>query len=511
MSINKGMARGIAWMSGARFAVKALGLVSTLVLVRLLDPRDFGIIAMGSVLIAFATVVRAFNFDSALIHEAEIRREDYDTAWTLNVLLGVAIGTLLAAAAPAVALFYADPRITGVLLVLAVGFAVEGFVNTGVVQFRKEMNFRVDFQLMVLQKLVGFVATLILAVLLRNYWALALGTLINSCAGVGLSYVLHPFRPRFSLAARERLLGFSKWLLLSNLIGFLRDRTPYILLGKLDGPVGAGTFSVAYETANLATSEVVAPINRAVLPGYVKLAENPEELRAGFSVILGFITLVALPAALGIGAVSDHLVAVLLGPKWLSTARLIEVLAIAAALNVMLTNSAPLLVAVGKPKLVTALSVTHGVALLPVLVVGILKFGAPGAAWGYLLHAALVVVPTTFGFIVFGTAVRLKDIGGAVWRPVTAGVVMYCAVRAVENVLPWSSGITQIVSLGASVLSGAAIYVTGVLALWRLSGSPAGAEAIIMSYARAGIRRLPQLLAATAGGAPLRYRKSDKT
>src|SRR5262249_15422369 len=155
--------------------------------------------------------------------------------------------------------------------------------------------------------------------------------------------------------------------------------------------------AVAYETATLATSELVAPVNRAVLPGYVKLASSPDTLRAGFSLVLGFITLVALPAALGIGAISDRFVDLVLGEKWRASARLIEILAIATGVNVMLTNTIPLLVAVGRPKLVTVLSVIHIAALLPLLIVGILKYGAIGAAWGYLAHAAVVLVPTTFG------------------------------------------------------------------------------------------------------------------
>ncbi|HEY7652084.1 MAG TPA: lipopolysaccharide biosynthesis protein [Methylomirabilota bacterium] len=482
------MARGVLWMSAARFSVRGLGLVSTALLARLLGPPDFGLIAMASAVVALGEVIRAFSFDTALIHEQGTAREQYDTAWTLNVLLGGAIGLALALVAPVVAALYGDPRIKGILPFLALAFFVEGLANVGVVDFRKNLDFQRDFRLMVLQKIAGFGVTVTLALAFRNYWALVFGSLFSSVAGVGLSYAMHSFRPRFSLRAYHKLVGFSKWMMFSNFTAFLKNKTSDILLGALGGPQVAGVFTVAYDVANLATTELVAPINRAVMPGYVKLADDSIALRGGFSKVLGFIALVACPAALGIAALSDHIVELVLGPQWHAVAGLVQVLAVASAFTALLTNSISVYVAVGRPDLIALMSAIHTAALLPMLVVGIVARGADGAAWAHLLHVALIATPSTYYLLVRYTPVTLGDIFGSLWRPAVAAGIMYAGVRLLFHGGPSAaSGEALTVLLG--VLTGAGLYAASVLLLWRGAGAPPGPEHTLIESTLTRIRR----------------------
>jgi O-antigen/teichoic acid export membrane protein len=486
------MAQGVAWMSAARLAIRGLGLISTFVLARLLGPEDFGLIAMASAVIALADVLRAFSFDSALL-QRDAERSDYSTAWTLNVLLGTGIGVLLAAGAPLVAAAYGDTRVTGILMVLAAAFAVGGFFNTGTVDFRKNLDFRRDFSLMVAQKVIAFVATLALAFWLRSYWAMAFGSLVSALAGVLMSYVMHPLRPRFTLVSQRKLVNFSKWMLLSNFAAFLNSKTADMALGRLGGASVAGIFSVANDVATLATTELVAPINRAVLPGYVRLAADPVELRKAFAMVLGFIALVACPAALGIGALSEPLVNLVLGAQWTATIGLIQVLSVGAAMNAMLTNSVSVYLAVGRPNLIALMSAIHTCTLIPLLIGGILLNGAMGAAWGHLLQVAFVTMPTTYFLLVRFTPITVRDILGSIWRPVVAATIMAVAVRWLVDALGTASSALPI-QLVLGVVGGATIYTATTLVLWRAVGAPAGAERVALDFLRT---RIPRRLTAS--------------
>jgi len=161
---------------------------------------------------------------------------------------------------------------------------------------------------------------------------LGLRIVTSRVAEVVLSYVLHSYRPRFHLSNWRELVWFSKWVYLSNSLVFLSQRGPEFLIGKICGPGSVGLFSVGYDIALLPTSEMVAPINRAVFPGYVKMSKDAEQLREGYLNVIGIIALIALPTAVGIAATADVLVPLILGNKWLETIPIVKVLAFAGAL-----------------------------------------------------------------------------------------------------------------------------------------------------------------------------------
>jgi O-antigen/teichoic acid export membrane protein len=247
-------------------------------------------------------------------------------------------------------------------------------------------------------------------------------------------------------------------------------------------------YSVANDVATLATTELVAPINRAVLPGYVRLAVDPAELRKAFAMVLGFIALVACPAALGIGALSEPLVNLVLGAKWTAAIPLIQVLSVAAAMNAMLTNSVSVYLAVGRPNLIALMSAIHTSTLVPLLIGGILLNGAMGAASAHLIQTALVTMPTTYYLLVRFTPITVADILGCIWRPVVAAVVMAAAVRwLVESLDSPSSAL--VMQLGLGVSAGVAVYTATTLVLWRAVGAPAGAERTVLAFVRDTVRR----------------------
>src|SRR5437899_3290473 len=110
-SINQKMARGIVWMVGARLMDRLIGVLSTLVLARLLVPDDFGLVAMATAILGILELLGAFNFDLALIQRNEPGREHYDTVWTFNVLFGLLCGAALVLLAIPASTFYREPRL----------------------------------------------------------------------------------------------------------------------------------------------------------------------------------------------------------------------------------------------------------------------------------------------------------------------------------------------------------------------------------------------------------------
>lgn len=483
------MAAGAVWMVLFKLAERSLGFISTLILARLLVPMDFGLVAMATSFVAMLELLSAFGFDVALIRRRDTSRPHYDTAWTFNVIVGIAVALLMVLGAGAVAAFYRAPDLRAVIYVLALSSFAQGFENIGVVAFRKEMDFRREFRFQLAKKLAMFAVIVPLAFALRSYWAMVAGIVASRIAGVAISYWVHPYRPRMTVAAWSDLVHFSKWLLLNNLLSFLRERTADFMVGRLRGPRELGLYNVGYEIANLPTTELVMPINRAVYPGYAHMSADLAVLRQGFVSVIGIIALFAVPAGTGIAATAQLIAPVLLGAKWIETVPLIETLAFFGITMALQTNSYSVYLAIGRPHLQALMSALFMLVLAPAMFILTQRSGTIGAAQACVL-AGLVVLPVNYAVASSQLQLGLWAVVRFLWRPLAAAAGMYwLVVEFLDRAGPTESTFAALMVLLAAVLIGSGSYFALVLALWAVAGRPASAEALVIARLRQALVR----------------------
>ncbi len=467
--------RGAVWMLLLKFVDQGLGFVSTLVLVRLLSPADFGIVAMALSFVAMAELLIAFGFDIALIQHPNPNEEHYHTAWTCNVLLGCCITVILLAAAWPVASFYHESKVFWVLCALAFGPLFASLENVGIVRFRKELQFRKEFTFRTSRRLITFIVTLPLAFWWRSYWALVAGILMTKLGGSILSYVAHEFRPRFCMTKVKELFGFSKWLLINNIVCFFKDRSTDFVIGRWQGPASLGLYNISYEIANMPTTDLSASINRALLPGFAKI-DDGNELQKIYGNAMGVLALVALPAAAGIYAVAPFLVPVILGVKWLASTPLMEILAFNGAVLLFHSSIGAVLIARGYPSDMTKTNVVYVLLLFGMLALFVPGHGAVGAA-GSVLGTALLMTPVFLYLIRQRVGVGIMVFARAIIRPALAAFLMVLAVRWTLPGYERSMALEHAASLLAGgVALGVTVYTVAVGLLWVLAGRPDSAE-----------------------------------
>lgn len=484
--LNSRIASGAAWMVLLRMADRTLGVISTLILARLLVPADFGLVAMAMTVFAVLEVMGTFSFDMALIQKSDAGRSQYDTAWTFTVLYGLVSAAALCALAMPAAHVYAEPRVEAVLYALGLCAAVQGFENIGVVAFQKDLELRKEFRFRLIKRLSAFVLTLVLAWTMRSYWALVLGTLFSRLVGVWLSFHLHPYRPRLSLSATGELLHFSKWMLYNNLLVFTVNRGTDFVIGKFAGAGALGTYSVAYEISNLPTTELVYPIMRAVFPGYARMAGDRAVLRQSYLDVLGVVALASVPIGLAIGVMAEPLVLTLLGDRWREAVPLIRVLAVYGVVRACTSNVGSVFLALGRPKLLASTGTLSVFILIPLVLYLVPIHGALGAAWGMMLTAALSA-PVLIALLMRAIALRASALVLVLWRPFVAGSAMVALSWVLlPTVAHWAPPLQLILLALVSTV----VYAGCLLVLWRMVGSPRSAEAIYLSWIRS--RLLPR-------------------
>lgn len=473
---------GAAWMIFVRVCDRLLGLVSTLVLARLLVPEDFGLIAMAMSVIALIELAGAFSFEIALIRQTNPAREHYDTAWTLNLAFALLCSALIAGLAPLAARFYEEPRLTLLMIVLAGGWLVQGFENIGIVNFRRRMDFASEFRFMFSKRFVGFVVTIALAIALQSYWALALGQSAMRATGLVLSYSMESYRPRLSLAARRDLFSFSGWLFVTNVMSFGLARLPHFVIGRLEGPAALGMYTIAAEFARLPSTELSAPINRAVLPGLSRVRENEAELRTLFIQVMSTTFALTLPAAIGLAMTAALVIQTVLGSQWSDAAPMLAILAVAGAVEVIGSNSGIAYLVLGRTRLVAGLSAAKLTVLVAAAIFLVPHLGAVGMAIAELIAATLVVLLGTATLI---RSLRLswKQIVAATWRTSISTTAMAIALLWFVGSPLSAESTVHAWLLPQAIALGMVVYATSMLLLWQFSGRPPGAEAAALHYA----------------------------
>ena len=480
-SVNSRMARGAAWMVLLRIVDRGIALLSTVVLARLLLPADFGLIALAASLIAMFEVLGAVGLDVALIQRADARREHYDTAWTFHVVFGLFMAVLVGLIAWPLAAFYDDPRLVPVLLMLAATHALQAFENIGVVAFRKELEFDREFRYRVTRRVITtFLITIPLAFTLRNYWALLIGSLAGAGIGVALSYLLHPYRPRFALSAIGELMAFSKWFLLTSVVEFLYGRMASLVIGRWSGAAAVGAYSLAGDVAAMVTNEISAPVQRAVFPGYAKLANDRAQLQRVFRKTTACLLLLVLPAGIGISLLAEPVVLILLGEKWIEAIPLVRVLGINGILAVLLSSTHYVNLAVGMARSSSLVLAAHSAITIPLMLWWVPEHGALGAVVSMLV-ASIVTAPFNFYLVGKAIAFRWRDLTAVLWRPAVSAMVMSVVVLALQSRWPHPVGPGgQVAYAVVGATAGACTYCAMVYLLWRRRSDPDSAEAWVL-------------------------------
>ena len=467
-SASRDIARGVIWAVLMRWVIRFIGLFSTLILARLLSPEDFGIAAMGTMVVYFLFSLSELAASAHLIRTKTINAAHCDTAWSITVLQGLFTAAALVALALPASAYFGEPRVVEVMYVLALASFIGAFESIGPVLLRREMKFEIDFRFNVIKKVFIFVATVSSALVLRNYWALVIGHLAGTTAGVALSYVVHNYRPRWSLALGGEYLRFGMKIVPLQIANTLRGMAAPFLVAGVGNPATLGSFRVAADLSYLFTAEIVTPMGRGLLPNYSRLANRPEELSLMYRKILGLVALVCFPVGVGVAAVAHDLTLVLLGSQWGFAAELMQYLAIGAAVyafSIAMENQ--ILIATGHEKSAAVLAWVRLGITIPILWVGLEIDGAMGLAQATML-APTACLPFIYKAVQHAVSISLGALAGLMWRPLLAAVVMYLAVKTLHvGDLDWA-----ILRLAADVLVGGCVYVIVTMALWAISGRP---------------------------------------
>ncbi|MGH7041694.1 MAG: oligosaccharide flippase family protein, partial [Acetobacteraceae bacterium] len=247
-------AQGAAWLLSWRVITRLIGLVSMLILVRLLKPADFGVLALGVAMLAAADATSSLGVIGQLIRDDNPDRELFDTAFTVNAIRGVVLATLLLLADRPLASFFGNVELVPVVWAMSAVMLIRSLENVGVAEYQRDLNYSVDFRLSAVPRVLSSTAVITSAFVFRDYRALIVGVLVGNIARTTYSYALHPYRPHLTLRGWRRLFSFSLWVWLTGIQNFFRNRSDSVIIARVLGSTPLGIYAVAQEMATLSYS-----------------------------------------------------------------------------------------------------------------------------------------------------------------------------------------------------------------------------------------------------------------
>ncbi|WP_395403701.1 lipopolysaccharide biosynthesis protein [Pseudoduganella sp. UC29_106] len=457
MALEAQILTGLKWTAGARFGGQILTWAISILVMRLLQPSDYGLVAMASVALVFLNMFAELGLGTALVQAAEARRDQLRQAQGIFILLNVGLCLLLNLGAPVLATLYAEPRLELILRALSLQFLVVPLGVISDIQLQRQLEYKQRSLIELSSAVVTSLCTLAMAFAGAGVWALVWPNLVGALWRAVVLNVASPFPywPQFRLRGMRRLLTFGGIVTLSRFLWTFFTQVDVMIIGRVLGREVLGYYSVAMHLATLPVQRVTAIINQVGFPALARIQEERQLLRSYLLRVVEMLSLIAIPVLWGISATSREIVLVLLGAAWSDAAFPLQALTLVMPFRTLVGFLPTVTDAIGRPEISMQNVILGTVCMLPAFYVGSF-WGMVGVAMAWLLAYPVVLLLNAQRMLKV-LDLALKDLGPAVLRSVACGAVMYLAVTLARLAL--LDAVDKRVQLVAEVVVGALAYL----------------------------------------------------
>lgn len=433
-SLRNNVLHSLKWLAGARFVGQFIAWMITLVVIRILRPADYGLMAIAGMMIGFAALFREMGLYSAMVQKQDITSRQIEQAFGFLIIVNTAMYVAVFFAAPLLAVYFGDARLTNMIRVLGIQFPL---ASIGVVQdamLSRRMHFKHKSIVNLAVTLGNGFTTLVLALSGAGVWALVGGSLAGAVIRpVGLMMAArYPCRPRLPGAEVADMIRFGGFVTTSRLLWYAYSQADVFVIGKMLGKTSLGFYSIAMELATLPMRKVSELLNQVGLAAYSSVQDDMAVVRSHYRKAVRVISVLSFPIFWGISSISPDLVMVVLGQRWERAIIPLQLLSLIMPVRMVSHGGTGALTAIGKPHIGTI-----NVLVCVIVMVPSFYFGT---RYGGLLGATLVwlVAYPVVRFIQLLVALpqlglRLRDYLQPMLGPALGAAVMYLAVIATRE------------------------------------------------------------------------------
>jgi len=397
MTLTQKTITGIIWNFGEQIGRRGIGVVITLLLARFLVPADYGLIAMMAVFLAVATNLMDSGFKQALIRLQEAMQVDFNTAFYANLSLGALSYFLLFLAAPFIANFYNEPRLSILIRVAGLSIPINAFQVVQVAILSRDLNFKAQLQASIPAGIISGVVAVSLACAELGVWALIVQMNLAALITTVFLWWLQGWRPtrEVSRQSLKNMYNFGYKLFLSGLLDTIFQNIYVVVIAKMFTASIAGHYFFANKLKDLVLQQFVSSIQNVTYPALASLQSDDKRLKEGYRKVIQVTTFILFPAMLFLAALAEPLFKVLLPEKWLPAVTYLQLMCFAGVFYPLHSINLNILQVKGRSDLFLYLEIIKKIMAVVILVIS-LKYGVIGILIGQIILFILAYIPNSY-------------------------------------------------------------------------------------------------------------------
>ena len=418
--------RGSFISVGARGINTLVQIGSTVVLARLLTPRDFGLIAMVLVGLELLMNFRDAGLSAATVQRKEIKQAQVSALFWINTAVGMALMLLMITLAPAFVWFYHEPSLQNIVVIMAAVFLFDGLMVQHRALLQRRMRFLALGSIQIASQAVGKAIAIAMAIYGFGYWSLVAMPVSTSLCRLIMAWPLSGWTPGLPGKAKglRSMISFGMDITGTQLVSFFSTQLDNILIGRCCGTFSLGLYSKAYNLISMPARLIPWPMSTVMIPSLSVIQDSPERYRRFLRRALEKMAFFGQPIAVLLLVAAQEIILTILGDQWRQAVPIFRVLGIRGFVQITQSGSGWVLVSLNQTRrLLKWRAITTTVHCLSIIL-GI-HWGATGVAVGISISSIVLKVPDLL-YCYRKTPVTLRDFWSAVWRSTVASIGAGC-------------------------------------------------------------------------------------
>ena len=376
--LNNKILNATKWSTITEITAKLIAPFSTMVLARLLTPEAFGVVATLTMIITFAEIFTDAGFQRYLIQfEFKDDNDKYNTAnvafWS-NLTMSFILWALIAIFSEPLAKLVGNPGLGNVISIACVSIPLAAFSSIQMALYKRDFDFKTLFYTRIVGILIPIFVTIPLAVWLRNYWALVIGTIAINLSNAIILTVKSKWRPSlyYSFKRLKEMFSFCSWTLLDTILVWATSYIDVFFIGMMLNEYYLGIYKTSIATVGQITSLITTALLPVVMPSLSRLQNNLPEMRKTLLNFQKYTAIILLPLGTGIFCFSDLITEIMLGDQWHEAAGFIGLWGLMEVVTVIFSRFCSVIFpAIGKPRISVIVQILHLVVLVPATVISV--------------------------------------------------------------------------------------------------------------------------------------------
>lgn len=389
-SLKEKAINGVKWTFVDQVGSLGISFIVGIVLARLLEPSEYGLIGMVTIFTAIATVFTDSGFGQAMVRKSDLTEEDKLTAFWFSSSMGLFIYILLFFSAPYVAIFYKESQLTSILRVTSIPILFSGLLTIPNIIFTREINFKVITKISISRAIISGCVGIYMAIMGYGVWALIVQNLISYLIAIILFNYFCRWKIKiiFSKTSFHYLWGFGSKMLISSLLNTIYNNLYQIVIGKFYSAADLGQYQRGQSYSGLFSNTLTQVVQRVSFPTLSKIQNDAERLKYGYQKIIKMSMLVSCLGSMALAAMAKPLIVVLIGEKWMQAADYLQIISLGALLYPAHAINLNVLTVMGRSDLFLKIEIIKKIIGIFPIVIGIF-FGIKVMLWGGVISSFL--------------------------------------------------------------------------------------------------------------------------